>query len=119
MKLFVQLTAALSLATFAGEIVAETIYSRQKDVLIDAIQNAQASGLMEGELSELFAAQFRSNGPLLVTAKVVQTFADPSCKRIELVYRKKDVHSASGLTDAVVKGRVNYCLDGRPPMGME
>lgn len=106
--------------TFAREsLAAPTVYTRQHDVLVAAIRNGSTSGLMQGEVAEHFTRQFRSTGPLLVTAKVIQSFARAECKRVEMVFTKKNVETPKGLTDAILKTQVNYCLDGTPPISLE
>lgn len=107
-------------STFARESFAwPTVYTRQHDVLAEAIRNGSASGVMEGEVAEYFTRQFRSTGPLLVTAKAIQSFSRAHCKRLEMVFTKKDVDTPQGRTDAILKTQLNYCLDGAPPISVE
>lgn len=108
------------LLDFARESLAgPTVYTRQHDVLAAAIRNGSSSGVMEGEVAEHFTRQFRSTGPLLVTAKVIKSFSRADCKRLEMVFTKKDVDTPQGRTDAILKTQLNYCLDGTPPISVE
>lgn len=110
----------LACSTFARESLAgPTVYARQHDVLAAAIRNGSSSGVMEGEVAEHFTRQFRSTGPLLVTAKVIKSFSRADCKRLEMVFTKKDVDTPQGRTDAILKTQLNYCLDGTPPISVE
>lgn len=109
----------LMAATFARESLAEPVYSKPHDLLVEAIQEGRASGVLEGKVAEHFTRQFHSTGPLLVTAKVIQSFPRGDCKRLEMVFTKKDVQTPKGLTDAILKTQLNYCLDGRPPIGLQ
>ena len=103
-------------ATFAREsVAAPTVYTRQHDVLVDAIKMGSASGVMQGPVAERFTLQFKSEGVLQVFAKTIQAFKRPDCKRVEMVFTKKDVDTPKGRTDAILKTQVNYCLDGSPP----
>ncbi|MFA6595962.1 MAG: hypothetical protein WCT00_06575 [Bacilli bacterium] len=111
--------AAILAVTFACESLAETVYTRQHDVLADAIRNGSASGVMQGAVDEHFTRQFRSTGPLLVTATVIKSFKREDCKRVRMVFTKKDVDTPKGRTDAILKTELNYCLDGRPPIALE
>jgi hypothetical protein len=107
-------------STFARESLAvPTVYTRQHDVLAAAIRNGSSSGVMEGEVAEHFTRQFRSTGPLLVAAKVINSFARADCKRLEMVFTKKNVDMPQGRTDVVLKTQLNYCLDGTPPISVE
>ncbi len=95
------------------------VYTRQHDVLVDAIRNGSTRGVMEGDVAEHFTRQFRSTGALLVTAKVIKSFSRTDCKRLEMVFTKKDVDTPKGRTDAILKTQINYCLDGTPPISLE
>lgn len=107
------------MAAFARESLAEPIYSNPHDLLVKAIQLGRASGVLEGKVAEHFTRQFHSTGPLLASATVIQSFPRADCKRLEMVFTKKDVDTPKGLTDAIMKTRLNYCLDGKPPIGLE
>ena len=104
-------------SAFAIEGVAQpnatpTVYSRQHDVLVQAIKLGHAEGLLMGDAAELFQRQFKSEGALLVKADVIQSLAQPECKRLQLTYTKQDV---IGPQDVVLNIKLNYCLNGRPP----
>ena len=88
-------------------------------MLAAAIRQGSTSGVMEGEVAEHFTRQFRSTGPLLVTASVIQSFGRSDCKRLEMVFTKQEVETPRGRTDAILKTRLNYCLDGSPPIALE
>jgi len=103
---------------FARESAAQTIYTRQHDLLVDTIRRSHANGVLTGETADLFTKQFRSQGTLLVSANVIQVFPRPDCKRIEVTYTKKDVIGSKGPQDLIMKMKLNYCLDGRPPIGV-
>ncbi|WP_338927514.1 hypothetical protein IHE33_15485 (plasmid) [Mycetohabitans endofungorum] len=119
MRKFTFICLLLACSTVARESLAQTLYTRQHDLLADAIKNGSASGVMEGEVAEHFTRQFRSTGPLLVSAQIIQSFERGECKRVEIVFIKKDVNTAKGRTDAILKTQVNYCLDGTPPISLE
>lgn len=90
------------------------VYTQPHDILVAAIRHGSASGLLEGEVDAHFTRQFRSTGPLWVTAKVIQTLGR-DCKRLEVVFTKKEVETPQGRTEAILKTQLNYCLDGAPP----
>ena len=91
------------------------VFNDQNELLTAAIRRGSASGLMVGEVAEMFTKQFKSNGALQVVATTIQHFKRPDCKRLEVVYTKKEVVTPPGKTDAIFKIQVNYCLDGHPP----
>lgn len=104
---------------FMREGAAQTVYTSQHDVLVQAIKTGHADGVLTGPAAELFTRQFRSQGALLVKANVVRSFPQPECKRVEMVYTKKDVIGQHGPQDVVMNTKLNYCLDGRPPSVLE
>jgi hypothetical protein len=124
MKTFTQLIAALTpalllCATVAHANSAETVYTNQHDVLVAAIKNGSAQGVMGGQVAEKFTRQFSSTSPLLVNAKVISALAQADCKRLEIIFTKKDIDTPKGKTDAILKTQVNYCIDGSPPIPTE
>jgi hypothetical protein len=91
------------------------VYTRQHDVLVQAIKEGHAEGVLTGQSADLFTKQFNSQGALLVTARVLQSFSQPECKRLEMVYTKQGVVGPNGPQDVVMNTKLNYCTDGRPP----
>jgi hypothetical protein len=114
-----QLILSVLMAAFAGECGAQTVYARQHDMLVQAIRSGHAEGVMTGDTADLFRRQFKSDGTLLVRADVLWNFTRPDCKRLQVVYTKKDVLGTKGPQDLTMKMKLNYCLDGRPPTGLE
>lgn len=90
-------------------------YSSPHDVLVATIQQGSASGIMTGEIAEHLTRTFRSQGTLFVQATVVKSLPQADCKRIAMIYTKKDVNTQKGLTEAILTLHLNYCLDGSPP----
>ncbi|HHV7523715.1 TPA: hypothetical protein ACUNF5_005240 [Burkholderia orbicola] len=119
MKKITSILLMVACASFARESAAQEVYTRQGDLLVAAIKAGSASGEMRGPVAELFTRQFRSQGPLLVSAKVIRALRRDGCKRLEMTFTKKDVETPKGVSDAVLKTELNYCADGAPPIGLE
>lgn len=116
MKPVAILLSVIGLA-FACESQAQgRIYTKPHDLMVQAIKSGSAAGVLTGQVDEHFTRQFRSTGPLLVTAKVIQNLGRADCKRLEIIYTKKDVDTPKGRTDAILTTQMNYCLDGGPPL---
>ena len=116
MKPFIFLFSVLGL-NFACESYAQApVYTRPHDLLVKAIKTGAADGVLTGEVDAHFTRQFHSTGPLLVKAKVIEHLKQSDCKRLEVVYTKKNVDTPKGRTDAILRTQMNYCLDGGPPM---
>ncbi len=109
----------LAVSTFARESSAQTFYTDAHSVLVDAIKNGSASGVMGGKIAELFARNFSGGGSVLVDATVIESFPQEGCKRLSVIYTKKNVITPQGRTDARLDTKINYCLDGRAPQNLE
>jgi hypothetical protein len=101
---------------FAHNVWAENLYETPHALMVDAIRNGQAEGEVGGQLAQKFTQTFKSVGKLTATATVLQRFEE-GCARLQIIYRKHDVPTAKGLTEAILKTRINYCVDGKPPGG--
>ena len=119
------LILALLAATFARESAAEdvrksVIYTSQHQMLVDTIKNGSAYGVMTGETADTFRKQFKSDGMLLVSSKTLRDFpGQPDCKRVQVVYTKKEVITPTGPRDLDMQMKLNYCTSGRAPVGGE
>lgn len=119
MKTINAIALAILVAGFARESAAQTVYLRQHDMLVQAIRNGTADGVMTGDTAELFKRQFKSDGHLLAHAEVIGQFSRADCKRIQVVYTKKEVITDKGPQDLKMNMKLNYCIDGKPPIGLE
>jgi hypothetical protein len=108
----------LVLAALSANATAQVVYGRQHDLLVAAIKAGHAEGVLEGPAAELFTKQFRSVGPLLVTADVIKSYPREGCKRLRVLYTKKHVLGPNGPQDVSLDTKMNYCLDGRPPVSL-
>lgn len=95
------------------------VFQRPHELLVQAIQTGHAEGVMRGAVADKFTQQFRSNGVLAVKADVIGTFPRQDCKRLNVVYTKHDVMTPTGPRNYDLGMKLNYCLDGRPPMDLE
>jgi hypothetical protein len=111
-----QLIMMLAALSFARESGAQALYERPHDVLVEAIRNGEAHGVLRGHVAELFAKQFHSTGALLVDAAVIESLAQPDCKRVRMVYTQQGALTKHGERKSLVmETRLNYCLNGLAP----
>lgn len=115
MKKYFFLTLLFTTVVYAQESPAQQIYSSPHEVLITTIKKGSTSGIMVGKMAEHLTRTFRSQGTLFFKSTVVKSFQQEGCKRIEIIYTKKEVKTPKGLTDAILKMQINYCLDGSAP----
>lgn len=113
------LTLIILASLICSNSSAQTVFSSQHELFVQAIKNGEAWGVMQGEIAEHFSREFRSTGVLLVQAKSIRDFKQADCKRVETTFTKKDVSTPNGLTDAILKTQMNYCLDGSAPETLE
>lgn len=105
--------------TFARESVAEGFYTDAHSLFVETIRVGEASGTMGGDIAERFKSQFKSDGALLVSSKVIVSYKQKGCARLQVDYSKKDVPINGGRTTARLNTQINYCLDGKPPTSLE
>lgn len=119
------LILALLAATFARESAAQevrksVIYTNQHQMLVDTIKNGSAYGVMTGQTADTFRKQFKSDGMLMVTSTTLRDFpGQPDCKRVQVIYTKKEVITPTGPRDLDMQMKLNYCTSGRAPVGGE
>lgn len=109
--------AGPSAAQSAG--VRSTVYASGHELLVAAIRDGSAAGVMQGAVAAKFTSQFHSNGVLLAAADVIGSFPRGDCKRLLVRYTKQDVVGPRGPQDVALTIKMNYCLDGRPPTELE
>lgn len=109
----------VALVTFARESSSQAVYAEVRDLLREAAQAGSAQGVMVGAVAEHFTRQFRSEGTLLVRATVLKSYKREGCKRMDVLFTKKDVDTPKGRTDANLSIKLNYCVDGTAPIGLE
>lgn len=119
------LILTLLAATFARESAADeirnsVIYTSQHQMLVDTIKKGSAYGVMTGDTADTFRKQFKSNGMLLVSSTTLRDFpGQPDCKRVRVVYTKKEVITPAGPRDLDMEIKLNYCVTGNAPIGGE
>lgn len=114
----VKVLLATLLAICAGETWAASVYTRQHELLVDAIKNSSASGELRGPVADLFTKQFKSQDVLMVTANVIHSYERQGCKRLRVIYTKHGVAGPKGPQRITMDTEMNYCVDGRPPMNL-
>lgn len=105
--------------TFARESAAQGFYTDSHSLFVETIRVGEASGTMGGEIAERFKSQFKSDGALFVTSKVIISYKQKGCARLQVDYAKKDVPITGGRTTARLNTQINYCLDGKAPTSLE
>ncbi len=110
---------ALGLTILVFECESAGFYANPHDLMVEAIRNERASGVMGGDIAAKFKTQFKSRAPLLVQVWTLKKYKQPGCARLEMDYEKRDVPTPKGDTSVFLKTQINYCLDGTAPQSLE
>lgn len=109
------ITALACAQNAAGEPVARTPVSGIKPLLIRAIEQGTAHGVLIGEAATYIRQKFDANTPIEIDVRTLQTLPQPGCSRLEVTTRQQDVLEKSQRSDQALTYQVSYCRDGRFP----
>ena len=96
-----------------------------KPLLVAAIDQGEAHGVLVGQAAQYIAQTFRSTAPIEIDVKSVQALGEPGCKRLAVTTSQDgvlDFNRENRETQAARKAftyQFNYCRDGRTPQTNE
>jgi len=96
----------------AGEPFARTQVTEIKPLLIRAIEQGSAHGVLVNEAATYVRQKFDSSTPIEID---VRALPQPGCSRLEVTTRQKDVLEKTKRSDKELIYQVSYCRDGRFP----
>jgi hypothetical protein len=92
-------------------------------LLVEALRSptGKASGVLAGRLSDAMGSRFSTTAPLLIDVSTLRKYREPGCARLNVKFSQASVIERDNATaaDNVMAVQLNYCLDGRPPKGLE
>ncbi len=107
---------ALSCAhSTAGEPVTRTPVSGIKPLLIRAIEQGAAHGVLVGDAATYVRQKFDAKESIKIDVRTLHTLPQPDCSRLEVTTRQQDVLQHTQRSDQAVTYQVSYCRDGRFP----
>jgi len=117
LKLFLVGTlASLVLIQSASAIPAARIQvSDIKPLLIRAIDQGSAHGVLVGDASTYVRQKFDAKESIKIDVRTLHTLPQPDCSRLEVTTRQQDVLQHTQRSDQAVTYLVSYCRDGRFP----
>jgi len=120
--------AAITLLAFTASNVSAVdrqAVTTVKPLLVTALDQGEAHGVLVGQAAQYIAQTFKSAAPIEIDVKTVQPLGEPGCKRLAVTT------SQDGVVDfnrerrdtkparMAFTYRLNYCRDGRTPQTNE
>jgi len=116
MRLLAVTLASLLLAQPAsGEPIARTPVSGIKPLLVQAIDEGSAYGVLIGEAATYVRQKFDTRTPIEIDVRALHELPQRGCSRLEVTTRQKDVLEKGKRGDRELVYQVSYCRDGRFP----
>ena len=117
--------ALLALAASNVDAVDRQAVTTVKPLLVSAIDQGEAHGLLVGQAAQYITQTFRSTAPIEIDVKTVRTLGEPGCKRLAVTTSQEGVIDFNREKRDTKPARtaftyqLNYCRDGRTPQGEE
>ena len=92
-----------------------------KPLLVTAIDQGEAHGVLVGQAAQYIAQTFKSTAPIEIDVKTVQALGEPGCKRLAVTTSQEGVVDFNREKRDAKPARLaftyqfNYCRDGRTP----
>lgn len=109
------ITALACAHNAAGESVTRTPVSGIKPLLIGAIDQGTAHGVLVGEAATYIRQKFDANSPIEIDVRTLHTLPQAGCSRLEVTTRQQDVLQHTQRGDQALTYQLSYCRDGRFP----
>ncbi len=86
-----------------------------KPLLIRAIDQGSAHGVLVGEAATYVRQKFESTAPIEIDVRTLYALPQAGCSRLEVTTRQKNVLEKAKRGDKELVYQVSYCRDGRFP----
>ena len=122
-----QLAAIALLALTASSVTAvdRQAVTTVKLLLLTAIDQGEAHGVLVGQAAQYITQTFRSTAPIEIDVRTIRTLGEPGCKRLAVTTSQESVVDFNRERRDTKPARtaftyqLNYCRDGRTPQGEE
>ena len=90
-----------------------------KPLLVTAIDQGEAHGVLVGQAAQYIAQTFKSTAPIEIDVKTVRALGEPGCKRFAVTTSQDNVvdfnreRRDTEPTRTAFTYQLNYCRDGR------
>ena len=105
---------ALAQSTSAQPL-SRTEVTEIKPLLLRAIDQGAAHGVLVGESATYLRQKFDARSPIEIDVQALHPLPQPGCSRLEVKTRQKDVLEKTQRSDKELVYQVSYCRDGRFP----
>jgi hypothetical protein len=112
------LSALTSLHAADAAAIDRQKVSDVRPLLLAALDNGEAHGVLIGEAAHWMAQVFKTSAPIEIDVRTVRTLRQPGCKRLAVTTAQEDVRDFNRKERAVAPERkaftwmINYCRDG-------
>jgi hypothetical protein len=120
--------AAITLLAFTAsnvDAVDRQAVTTVKPLLVTALDQGEAHGVLVGQAAQYIAQTFKSVAPIEIDVKTVQALEEPGCKRLAVTTSQDGVVDFNRERRDTKPARMaftyqlNYCRDGRMPQAKE
>lgn len=109
------LIAVFSCTQASSESVTRSPVSGIRPLLIHAIEQGTAHGLLTGPSARYVRDRFSATTPIEIDVRALHELPQAGCRRLEVTTRQRDVLQNGRRSDPVLYYQLNYCRDGRFP----
>ena len=117
--------ALLALTASTADAADRQAVTTVKPLLVTAIDQGEAHGVLVGQAAQYVAQTFKSTAPIQIDVKRVQELGEPGCKRLAVTTSQDGVVDFNREKRDTQPARnsftyqFNYCRDGRTPQTKE
>ena len=117
---FAAITLLAFIASDVGAVDRQAV-TTIKPLLVTALDQGEAHGVLVGQAAQYIAQTFRSTAPIEIDVKTVQALGEPGCKRLAVTTSQEGVVDFNREKQDTKPARLaftyqfNYCHDGRTP----
>ena len=117
--------ALLALTASNLDAVDRQAVTTVRPLLVTAIDQGEAHGVLVGQAAQYIAQTFKSTAPIEIDVKTVQALGEPGCKRLAVTTSQDGVVDFNRERRDTQPARnsftyqLNYCRDGRTPQTNE
>ena len=117
--------ALLALTASTADAADRQAVTTVKPLLVTAIDQGEAHGVLVGQAAQYVAQTFKSTAPIQIDVKTVQELGEPGCKRLAVTTSQDGVVDFNRERRDTRPARnsftyqLNYCRDGRTPQTKE